>query len=63
MTKIESSEIRKEYMRKYGAANYAQVKIQLRKDDPDDQQILAHIKNQPNVTEYIRRLVRQDMAD
>ena len=47
---------RKEYLRKYGAASYDQVKIQLRKDDPEDQQILAHIKSQPNVTEYIRQL-------
>lgn len=52
---------RKEYLRKYGAASYNQVKIQLRKDDPEDQQILAHIKSQPNVTEYIRQLVRKDM--
>lgn len=52
---------RKEYLRKYGAARYNQVKIQLRKDDPEDQQILAHIKSQPNVTEYIRQLVRKDM--
>ena len=52
---------RKEYLRKYGAASYDQVKIQLRKDDPEDQQILAHIKSQPNVTEYIRQLVRKDM--
>lgn len=52
---------RKEYLRKYAVDNYTQVKFQLRKDNPEDQQILAHIKSQPNVTEYIRQLVRKDM--
>lgn len=52
---------RKEYLRKYAAESYTQVKIQLRKDNPEDQQILAHLKIQPNVTEYIRQLVRKDM--
>lgn len=59
--KMAAGDSRKEYMRIYGASNYDQVKFQLRKDDPEDQQILAHIKSQRNVTEYIRELVRKDM--
>lgn len=54
---------RKEYLRKYAVDNYTQVKFQLRKDNPEDQRILARIREQENVSEYIRSLIRKDVEN
>lgn len=59
-TKQKYTEARKRANRKWDAANMKVISFKLLRDG--DKDILEHIEKQPHKADYIRRLVREDIA-
>ena len=51
---------RRAYMRQY-MKQYTTARLQLRADNEEDQRIGAWLNQQPNKSEYLKRLILQDM--
>ena len=49
------------YINAYNAANYTQIQIRFRKDDPADVAMIEHVKAQGNIQAYIKGLIIRDL--
>jgi len=56
---FKDSETAKEYFKQYRRDNEMHISIALRYDS--DMELIEHVKNKTNKTEYIKRLIREDM--
>lgn len=51
------------YDKEYNRKNVKRLFIPFNMTKPEDVELLAYIRQHPNTTEYIKRLVALDMAD
>lgn len=50
------------YDQQYNKANVITKRVPFNRQNPDDVELLEHLKQHENFTQYIKQLIRQDMA-
>ena len=54
---------KQDYDQQYNKANVITKRVPFNRQNPDDVELLEHLKQHENFTQYIKQLIRQDMAD
>lgn len=52
---------RKKYLNDYMKNNYSQIRITIRKDDPQDQQIVRFLNQKPDKSAFLKRIIQEEM--
>lgn len=50
------------YDQQYNKANVITKRVPFNRQNPDDVELLEHLQQHENFTQYIKQLIRQDMA-
>ena len=53
---------KQDYDQQYNKANVITKRVPFNRQNPDDVELLEHLKQHENFTQYIKQLIRQDMA-
>ena len=52
---------RKKYLRNYMKDNYSQIRITIRKDDPEDQKIADFLSQKKDKSGFLKKLILAEM--
>lgn len=52
---------RKKYLNDYMKNNYSQIRITIRKDDPQDQEIVRFLNQKQDKSAFLKRIIQEEM--